>query len=367
MSCYKNYKSILKQSSGDWMFLSPNSFGEVFIACSFAKSFMQQHGGPITLCVRDIFKDIPNIFYPNRFKSIITMDMETMRSFSDYGFIDSRVFKKRMPINLSPLHYQEDTVSRLHRLSYLRRGFGGLSITDAFRYMLNIDWNAPIEKPYFIQQTNPQNILRKLGLANSNYILLLPSNNTTIPAPPNLFLLIAQKFIKMGYNVISNSKGGCIKSRINYPPEVLHYDLSLSDAIELAWGAHSVIGGGNGLITFLQFYNSQKDVGPNIHMLLTDKICTRYDLLNSDWPNAFVNTEFEISSHGWRELVTNPARFTEWKVSSNVSQSDIDRMSDDITCNNKDSDFAFKQMKIPNGCEPIAVDFDPDFKQEEYC
>jgi hypothetical protein len=69
----KNLMLLLECSGNSWILMSPNSIGEAYITCGFAKGFLDTHGGPVTLCLKPEHADIPKWFYPILlFGSLIT-------------------------------------------------------------------------------------------------------------------------------------------------------------------------------------------------------------------------------------------------------------------------------------------------------
>lgn len=356
----ENLKNLLEQSGNSWIFLSPNSIGEVIFCCGFAKGFVQQHGGPLVLCLRPEHLEIPKWFYPNRFKFIIANAMELMRAYSDFRLISSAEFKRGHPINLSPLHYDGDRVNQLHLLTFIRQGYGGLSITDAFRYMLRLNWSTQIERPRN-PCASPAAHAFSRKYAPGTYVVFFPGNNTTMPAPNLLWEKLSQKYLQLGFRVLVNLKGSCLNASPNWPPQVEFCHFGIIEAVIVSLQSHAVIGGANGLIGTIAFFSKSNYGNPIINILVTNKICIEINHSGSAVSYSTVDSGSIAHALSAREMIAGNQNVTEWRVNLEDNSKTIESICGHIMECRKDSPHIIAPIKVPEGAEPEPVDFDSKF------
>ncbi len=356
-------EEMKKQSPTGWILMSPNSIGEVLFACAFARSFISTHGGPVTLCVQPHHASIPEQLYPGRFVRVVPLNMNVMRAFSETGFVPPNYFGRDYPINLSPPHYGDGRMMEFLNLMFKRHGYGGLSVADAFRHMLHLDWNAPMEKPFAARLRENKSLLRQLNLEPTSYVLLFSGNSTNIPAPKEFWIALAGRYLAQGVKVVVNTKGAVIAERIEFPNGVIHAQLDVIDALALAQHARFVVIGNNGLLALMAFAATKCQESPHVHCLLTDKMCVHYDKLSVAYEEAFVPIEGLPAMHyGGRELISDPGRYTEWKVFTTEPPKTQEEIAQHIVSMRLDSPHIVPPMAVPDGIEPKAVEFDEAYR-----
>ena len=327
-------KIIREKTPKGWILMSSNSIGEVLIICAFARSMIKKYGYPITLCVRPEHVPLVLALYPDRFSAIVPMEQELMRSFSETGFINENQFDIDMPIHLSPIHFHSDLLMRLHNLLFQRQGSSGLNMTDVFRFMMRLDWDAPIETPCmdFFQKENA--VIASLGIdvAKKEHVLLQPGNNTNKPLPADFWHAIEQEYIKSGRTVIANYKGVMLMDEsIRFKTSKL-IQIDIMDALFLAYHSNAVVSVMNGLINSAIFLDYSKiSNAPLVHGINTDKYCAHYNLLRSNWDGAFVDFPGPPSTWlGGREGISDSVKFCEWKIETALNENDYKKAASQI-------------------------------------
>ena len=218
-----------------------------------------KHGGSIELFVRSEHKILPEVIYPDRFDRVHCMDIMDMRDMCQC--FSGLPFSRNVPIDLSPCTHGNGRLLELFDLSMRRHGYGGLVGVNAFKFMMRLDWDCPLEKP-FIDQDRVDTVLDQEGLTRGEYVLFLDSNNTNSTSPGRLWAELARLYINKGKRVIVNRKGAMIRPDVSYPKEVLFVEWDLLTSFYTAQGAFSVIGGNNGLVYLLTFSLSPRSHQP---------------------------------------------------------------------------------------------------------
>lgn len=338
--------SIRKQTPRGWILMSPNSIGEVLVTCAFSRSLAEKTGYPITLCVRPEHKPMVEALYPNRFTSVVGMNMELMRSFSSSGFIPSEHFDIDFPVNLSPSQYGGGYLAAFQALHYKRHGASGLSLGDIWRHMLHLDWDTPMERPCnsFFSDTN--NILSKYGVEEGKYSLFQLGNNTNKPLPSGFWTPLEKHFNKNKQPVLVNLKGAMLVHNALRFDSVKQVDLDILDALYLINKSQTTVSGNNGLMfisTLLDYVEERK---PKLHVVMTDQYCKYYNLLNSDWEKAFVpyDKHADISIRS-AEYSSSTAQIYEWIVGADADAKLHQKAAADVFNCNEDSEFCIKQSK----------------------
>lgn len=312
-----------------WIIMSSNSIGEVLIICAFARSMIEKYGYPITLCVRPEHAAIAHALYPDRFSAIIPMQQELMRAFSETGYISTQQFDVDTPLHLSPIHFHNDLLMNLHNLLFQRNGTSGLNMTDVFRCMMRLDWDAPLEKPCmdFFQKENAALASMGIDVGNTEHILLQPGNNTNKPLPAAFWEAIENEYLALNSSIIVNYKGVMLMDEsIRFKSSKL-IQIDIMDALFLAYHSKAVISVMNGLINSAIFLDYSKlSNSPLIHGINTDKYCAHYNLLKTDWEAAFVDFPGPPSTWlGGREGISETAQFCEWNLGTSLSNQDYQR------------------------------------------
>lgn len=311
--------TIRKAVPRGWILMSPNSFGEVILSASLARALEESSGYRVTLCVRPEYTGVVEALYPNRMQAVVGMDMELMRSFSSTGFIPPNHLDIDFPINLSPLQFFGGLLGEMQDLLYLRNGRSGLSLSDTFRMMVRLSWNAQLEKPCLDYFARPNAAFSELELIAGSYVLFQPGNNTNIPLPAAFWRALEDRYLADGLDVLVNVRGSMLVDRTLKFRKARAVQLDILDALYISQNAAAVVSGNNGLMlaNVICDYNSRPS--PNYHVIATDKYCKYYDRLGSDWINAFVPyrgvpTIRMVAS----DLVGDGCMLSEWLVHSGL-------------------------------------------------
>jgi hypothetical protein len=333
-------EAIREKTPRGWILMSPNSIGEVLITSAFARSLIKKYAYPITLCVRPEHAPMVEALYPNRFTAVVPMNMELMRAFSLTGFIPDNHFDIDFPINLSPLHYGGGKLLDFHNLIYKRGGGSGLSLTDVWRSMLHLDWDAAMERPCldFFLTKNP--ILSSLGVERGKYGLFQPGNNTNMPTPAAFWTSLEDRYCEKHFPVLANAHGSMLVDRnlrFNWARQL---KLSILDALYLAFHSKAIVSGNNGLTLVAAFLDYPDEFGQSIHIITSDKYCKHYNKINSQWNEAFVPYDGQPSiSLGAPELIWHSSKVHEWNIKSDLDDKAYEEAATDIFAVNTGSPF----------------------------
>ncbi|MFM7273326.1 MAG: hypothetical protein ACKO4A_05640 [Gammaproteobacteria bacterium] len=280
--------TIRKAVPRGWILMSPNSLGEVFPSAGFARALQESSGYPVTLCVRPEHTAVVHALYPNRMQAVVGMGMELMRSFSTTGFIPPNHHDIDFPINMSPLQFFDGRLIELLDLLSLRNGRSGLSLSDTWRVMLRLDWDAPIEQPCLEYFRRPNAAFDALGLRSGAYVLFQPGNNTNIPLPTAFWRSLEDHYLAAGFDVLVNVRGSMLIDRTLAFRKARAVELEVLDALYVAQKASAVVSGNNGLMVGNVLCDYEDRASPVYHAITTDKYCKHYDRLGTDWAGAFV-------------------------------------------------------------------------------
>ncbi|HVK99910.1 MAG TPA: hypothetical protein VM553_08860 [Dongiaceae bacterium] len=335
-------EAIRKQTPRGWILMSPNSIGEVLITCAFARSLIVTTGYPVTLCVRPEHAALVETLYPNRFSAVLQLGQEVMRAFSTSGLIPPDFFDIDFPINLSPMqHGGNDRLLQFHSLIYKRGGRSGMTLTDVWRHMLHLDWDAPMETPcmdYFMQD---KPFLDQLGVAGADYTLFQIGNNTNKPLPASFWASMEQMALERNLKVLVNLNGSMLVEKgLNFERAQI-CRLGILEALYVSYRSSSVVGGNNGLALSTAFLEYDENA-PVVNVITTNMYCKHYHLLAQEWENAFVPYDGIPSiAAGAPELISTSARVNEWHVATGLSDDTYHHVANDIANENRDSEFFF--------------------------
>lgn len=280
--------TIRKAVPRGWILMSPNSLGEVFPSAGFARALQESSGYPVTLCVRPEHTAMVHALYPNRMQAVVGMGMELMRAFSTTGFIPPNHHDIDFPVNLSPLQFFDGRLIELLDLLSLRNGRSGLTLSDTWRVMLRLDWDAPLEQPCLEYFMRPNAAFEALGLRRGGYVLFQPGNNTNIPLPSVFWRALEERYLAEGLDVLVNVRGSMLIDRTLTFRKARAIELDVLDALYVAQNAAAVVSGNNGLMVGNVLCGYDDRASPVYHVVTTDKYCKHYDRLATDWDNAFV-------------------------------------------------------------------------------
>jgi hypothetical protein len=198
-----------------WIIMNPASIGDTATVCALAHEFVKHHGHGITMIVPPDHIAVTNMF-PNRFLRVLTADRPTMLSIIN-NFIDANRFDLDVPFCGHPYDHGD---CRGDELFYLFKypGRGGISLTDLFRYMLRLPWDAQIERPTILPDWDAEalRLAESIGMPIGKSVLLFPANSSPHPRFPDVFWeTLATRLADNGQRVFTNMKGG------NFRPDTM--------------------------------------------------------------------------------------------------------------------------------------------------
>ncbi len=314
-------KKMRLDNRRSWILMVPNSIGEVAIVCGFAKAFTETHGHGITLVTTDVHKNIAS-FYPGRFNAAFTMPMELMRDLSNYGVIHPNDFILDTPFNTWPEQSGDGRLYEIHTLLASGQGRGGLSLLDMYRYVLRLDWNAPVEKGLI----NPELRSAALkycedhGITEGKSVILFPGSNTNKPASGLFWETLSDSYRSAGLDVYVNYAGAALRPDVK---SELGTELALPIdlAIAVSEYAGNIVTASSGLPTLALMVGLQC----NINVILP----------NQSWTNALNNFKPINSILGSNllvipEVALNHESYYEWDVQSDAHQSVFEEIANSI-------------------------------------
>jgi hypothetical protein len=191
-----------------WIILNPTSIGDTATVCALAAAFVKKHGYGITMVIPPDHLPVVQMF-PNRFLRVLTADRAAMISMLD-SYIAPARFELDVPFCAHP-YYLGD--GRSDEITYLFKypGRGGLNVTDMYRYLLRLPWDAPLERPVIPTEWEQEALLLadSVGMEIGKSITLFPANSSEHPQFPDVFWeTLAARATDNGYKVFTNMKGG---------------------------------------------------------------------------------------------------------------------------------------------------------------
>lgn len=360
----ENLETILKQIKQShpecYVLMSPNSIGELLYTCGLAKSFRTQHQAPIVLCVRPEHVQLVETLYPNRFKAIVPLHMEVMRAFITLGVVPYGYFGKDYPIVLSPLHYENGRIAQLKNLLIVRAGNSGLSSTDAWRYMLHLDWDAKLEQPNMEWVYEFGEKFTAAGINLDNFALLQLGNNTNKPLPSQFYSALEKKLAETGTQILANATGSMLVPQNLNLVHSVNVQADALSALALMKFASVTVTGNNGLALFEWATKKLDGRESETHVITSNMYCKHYNLLRTDWENAFEPWDNNMSLwHCIPELIVEPNNFYEWFGDCNLSGEEYE----EFAVNMVDKDLSSKHyIQPPEEIHfPRMAEFDKNF------
>lgn len=190
-----------------WILLNPASIGDTATVCAFSREFMRQHGHGITMVVPQEHLPITRMF-PDRFLRVLSADRATMLHI--LSRVDSNRFELDGPICAHPYDNGDCRTDSLFYL-FKYRGRGGISLTDLFRYLLRLPWNARLDRPRMLPEweDEAERVAEEVGLERGRSVILFPANSSPIAQFPDIiWSTLTARLKELGYLVFCNMKGG---------------------------------------------------------------------------------------------------------------------------------------------------------------
>ncbi len=188
-----------------WILLNPTSLGDTWIVCALAKAFRETHG-PITMVVKESHAAIAQMYQNDIFK-IIAVDGNQIQDYCSrtHHFC---TFAIDQPFVAHPFWVGDGRLDRMFEL-FRYPGRGGLSFADMFRYMLHLDWDAPLARPVIPKawRDEADSYAQSIGMVPGKSVILFPDNNTTEALPTEFWQSLTEHLTKAGWKVFTNMFG----------------------------------------------------------------------------------------------------------------------------------------------------------------
>jgi hypothetical protein len=254
-----SYNKMLQQlrhpEKRTWIILNPVSIGETALTCALAGEFVKRHGYGITLVIRPEQRAIADMF-PGRFEKIIEASQEEQNEMQ--RFLPPAQFELDVPF--ASVYYSLGD-ARSDNLFYLFKypGRGGLSLTDCFRHILMLPWEAKLERPTIPAQWEHEAQLyaNQVGIVPGDSVILFPATSTALPQFPDfMWETLVQRLLDNGKKVFCNMKGGIFKPEKMPIKGTISIDVPIHLGISLGRIAGRVISSPNGF-QFFQMLGGQ--------------------------------------------------------------------------------------------------------------
>jgi hypothetical protein len=339
---YKILDDLRLKDRRSWILMVPNSIGEVALVCGFAKSFVEKHGFGVTLVIREEHNSIAAM-YPKRFNAVKNLTLHQMRDFSSYGVIPPNHFDIDFPFNTWPMQYGDGELFKIRMLMERGGGRGGITHSDLYRYMLRLDWDSPLETACVSSESwkLANEIVEINNIERGNSVILFPGNNTSIPAPYDFWIEIANAYKAKGKHVFTNVSGASYLPGKLPIPGTKALELGIDSALAVSELAGHMIIGSNGLLIL----SLLAGINCRIDGILTDRECI-------DGSVGFVNANWMRQSCQLAvpELAIRNSKYSEWVISAYEKVINVQKLALDIV-ENRQSEMRVTPDKI---CEFLS-------------
>jgi len=267
---------IIENKKRNWTLMVPSSIGEVAIVCSLCKSFMEKHGGQITLVIREEHLFVASCF-KNLFNEIITLPLEVIRSISNANFIPKNSFSIEYPITIFPPLYGDQRTGEIYDRWISSKGRSGLNLLDLYRFLLRLDWNCELVRPVIPYELDLEvaDILGKCNLRKNNTVIFHIGTNTNKPIPDEIWATLYEKYKENGFEVVVNKMGAMFYNDCLKLPEAIYIDIPLKYLVPINKFAGHVVTTSTGACLFSILCN----VEYKMKLLLPSAICIDYEKL----------------------------------------------------------------------------------------
>lgn len=244
------FNKLRDPSTQGWIFLNPTSIGDTMIVCALMKSFREKFGGPISMIVSQ--KQVPLIqMYAHRIDRAVTLSFNELEQVSVH-LAGAQVFCKDQPFVVHPFWHSPGQWERFFEL-FRFPGRGGLSISDIFRFILRLDWDAPFDMPVIPPEWKEEavRLAQQAGMVPGKSVILFPDNNSNPGFPMPFWEQLAAEFTKQGLAVFTNMAGNNKGGRAEPIRNTRSIDVTVRNAIPLVELAGRYVSGVNGLASMM--------------------------------------------------------------------------------------------------------------------
>lgn len=307
-----SFKSTLMKGLEDhWILMVPSSLGEVSTVCAFAGAFKKKYGGKVCIVAADNRRSMFYMF-SHSIDAMKFAPKNAMRALSNSRLLDRTRFEIGYPQNMWANQNGDGRSFGLHQLYINQPGRGGLSFPDLIRYIMNLDWDAPMSLGVIRPEIhNPaMDLAAKHGVEQGNSVILFPGNNSNKPAGARFWNALSRAYVAAGKKVFYCLTGSYARpANLDIPGEEL--DLTPGVAVALCEIAGHMVSGSNGLLHLSLLTQATFE----IDAILTDGV---------DGVGKFAFTEIDpyltSTLRASPELVRNlTRRYAEWVYQEQIS------------------------------------------------
>jgi hypothetical protein len=339
MAGQKEYQGILAglrdPNQRSWIMLNPTSIGDTAIVCGFAREFVKRHGYGITLVVPEDHLPIVKM-YPDRFIRVFTVDRPGMHYLLS-NYVPPERFEVDVPFCAHPYDLGD---GRIDQLLYLFKypGRGGLTNTDAYRYLLRLPWDAPLDRPKIPAQWDREAAImaEDIGMEVGKSVILFPANSSPHPQFRDVFWsALAARLQENGYKVFTNMKGGNVRPQTMPIAGTTPIEVPVHLAPSLVSLAGRSISGAHGLqlLIMLGAKFRQMSVAMPVDRAMGDFKMNGRDYHSSAYMAQFMYPELCVD-----------VPFAEFLVPYDESDAQLERLGRTIADESFDDPYCFKRM-----------------------
>ncbi len=304
----------IKKWRKSYIFMSPNSIGEVSIICAFCRAFKEKYPGHLVLVVRGDHYVIANIF-KKHIDEILIAPISLMRRLTYFGIASPTSFRLGVPVNLWSKLRGDGRLDEVHELRGFMPSRGGLGFTDLYRHLMHLNWDSKVELlAYNPSMCDQQKVDFNIStLKAKKGVLLFPATNSNKPVPAKYWIAIAELYNSLGYSVYCNVKGGAYAD-FSPPDYVEMLDLDIMSAIDFSNRCESIVIGSNGLVVLMLLLK----IKPRINVLLSNEIMS-YDS-EKFRPYPMLSTSQRL---GTPEIISPDVNYREFMINGDVLPSEL--------------------------------------------
>jgi hypothetical protein len=186
-----------------WILMMPGSIGDTLAVYALAQAFVGQHGHGLRMVATEEHATLAQMF-PQQAMHIQPAHRGYIEQLMN-RFIEPDRFEVDVPFCAHP-EYLGDCRSDEIKYLFKLPGRGGLNMTDAFRYILRLPWNARLNRPIVLDAWEQEALLfaDSVGLEIGSSVLLFPTADAVRPQLPEIFWeTLAQRLTARGQRVFT--------------------------------------------------------------------------------------------------------------------------------------------------------------------
>ena len=310
--------AIRRQTPRSWLLVVTTGISEVLLTAALARSLCERTGYPVTLCARPELLQLVKQLYPGRFVATIGINDRLIQAFSTSTRYDGSHFDIDYPVVLDPDTYGNESIQKIHRLIYKRRGTSGLTLSDLWRYMLHLGWDDAMERPDTGFFSHPNTEFDKLGLVPGEYFFFLPGNNRSKPLPRAFWLAMDRMASEHGNVVASASGARFVDTSLSLSTGSL-VSMDLLTTIYAAYHSKGLITGANGMALLMAFMEHAGNNPVMINSVISDSYFARHGRFQGTFTRC---DGIHSLRDGNPEMVSASCCLSEWYLPETASEAD---------------------------------------------